>query len=488
MGLSKFDVLCDTVDNGIILIDTDLKVHFWNSWLESRTKIDASDIKGKKLHDFYPELNEKKLKRKITTAIKLNSPTFYNTKIDKFLLNIELGKVTDKVFENMQQGVTITPYDKEDNLVIIYIYDNTMLRETNHKLEYVNEELELLLNTTMESIILFHDKKCINCNDVALELFNYKSKKDLFGKNLYDFINNTYDLNAISNHKKPIEILITPYNENPFPALMKIKDTTINNKNFQVLTLIDISELKAKDKLIAEQSKMVAMGEMIGNIAHQWRQPLSTISTAASGIKFQKEMNILSDQMFDEALEGIVRNAKHLSKTIEDFKEFIKGEKKQIIFNIKSNINKNLSILEGMLKNESIKVVVNIPDYVEIYNYPNELTQSFLNIINNSKDALVLKTKRSELRLILIDVIIENKRVNIKITDNAGGIERKIIHNIFEPYFTTKHKNQGTGLGLYMTHQLIRTNMNGKISVKNKNFVYDNKNYTGASFNISFPL
>ncbi len=488
MKAKKHDLICDTIDNGIILIDTNLKVHFWNSWLERRTNITSDDIVDKNIIEFYPDLNEKKLKRKITTALKLNSPTFYNTKIDKFLLNIELGKVTDKVFENMQQGVTITPYEKDENLVILYIYDNTTLRETNHKLEYVNEELALLLNTTMESIILFHDEKCIDCNDVALDLFNYKDKKDLLNKNIYDFINNTYDLSAISNHKKPIEILITPNDQNPFPALMKIKDTTINKKNFKILTLIDISELKAKDKLIAEQSKMVAMGEMIGNIAHQWRQPLSTISTAASGIKFQKEMNILSDEMFNEALSGIVRNAQHLSKTIEDFKDFIKGDKKKVLFNIKNNINKNLSILEGMLKNESIKVRVTSPNDIEILNYPNELTQSFLNIINNSKDAIVQKIKRNELRLILIDVSIENKRVNIKITDNAGGIERKIIHNIFEPYFTTKHKNQGTGLGLYMTHQLIRTNMNGKISVKNKNFIFNNKNYTGASFNISFPL
>ncbi|MGB5792786.1 ATP-binding protein [Poseidonibacter sp.] len=488
MNVNKFDLICDTIDNGVVLIDSDLKVYFWNSWLESRTKITSSDIMGKNLDSFFPELNEKKLKRKINTSLKLNSPTFYNTKIDKFLINIELGKVTDKVFENMQQAVTITPYNKDENLAILYIYDNTMLRETNHKLEYANEELELLLNATMESIILFHDDKFINCNELALELFNYKSIKNLIGKDIYYFINKTYNLKSISNHKKPVEILITPHNANSFPALIKIKDTTINDKNFKILTVIDISELKAKDKLISEQSKMAAMGEMIGNIAHQWRQPLSTISTAASGIKFQKELNILTDNMFSEAIDGIVRNAKHLSQTIEDFKEFIKGDKKKVLFNVKTNINKNLSILEGMIKNESIKVVVNIPEYIEIMSYPNELTQAFLNIINNAKDALVQNKHKDDLRLIIIDVKSENKSITIKVTDNAGGIQKKIIHNIFEPYFTTKHKNQGTGLGLYMTHQLVNKNMHGKISAKNTNFTYDNTNYYGASFKITLPI
>ena len=124
---SKFDIICNTVDNGIILINKNLEVKFWNKWLEIRTGINSSDIVNNNLINFYPNLDEKKLIRKISTALKLNSSTFYTPQISKFLLNIELGNITDRVFDNMQQSITITPFDLEEELVIIYIYDITML-------------------------------------------------------------------------------------------------------------------------------------------------------------------------------------------------------------------------------------------------------------------------------------------------------------------------------------------------------------------------
>ena len=120
---SKFDIICNTVDNGIILINKNLEVQFWNKWLEIRTGINSSDIVGNNLLNFYPNIDEKKLVRKITTALKLNSSTFYTPQISKFLVDIELGKVADKVFDNMQQSITITHLDLENELVIIYVYD-----------------------------------------------------------------------------------------------------------------------------------------------------------------------------------------------------------------------------------------------------------------------------------------------------------------------------------------------------------------------------
>ena len=183
---NKFDVICNTVDNGIILINKNLEVLFWNKWLEIRTGISALDIKNKNIVDFYPNVDEKKLKRKITTALKLNSSTFYTPQISKFLIDIELGKIADSVFDNMQQSITITPLDIENELVIIYIYDVTILSEINFKLKEVkdkveekNEELELLFDTTMEAIILFKDNKVVDCNKIAIDLFKYSSKNDL---------------------------------------------------------------------------------------------------------------------------------------------------------------------------------------------------------------------------------------------------------------------------------------------------------------------
>ena len=119
LSINKFDAICSSVDNGIILLNKNLEVLFWNKWLEIRTDIQSSDIVGKKLTDVYSNIDEKRLSRKIVTALKLNSPTFYTPQISEFLFNIELGKVADKVFDSMQQSITITPFDVENELLII---------------------------------------------------------------------------------------------------------------------------------------------------------------------------------------------------------------------------------------------------------------------------------------------------------------------------------------------------------------------------------
>ena len=495
MSFSKFDFICDTVDNGVVLLDKDLNVYFWNSWLETRTKIKAQKIKDQKLTSFYPNLNTRTLKRKINAALTLNSTTFYNTRINQFLLDIELGKVTNKVFPNMRQNVTITPYDVDKQMVILYIYDNTLLCEANHKLERAKsdledsfEEINLLLNTTMEAIFLFDNEQCVNCNDIALELFLYKEKKEVLNKSLQHFIDTQNNLKKLINTKHPTEVLMQKKDGKTFFALIRIKETQLKQKTFKILTVVDISEIRAKDKLLAEQSKMAALGEMIGNIAHQWRQPLSTISTAASGVKLQKNFKILTDELFEEAVDTIVRNSKHLSQTIDDFKNFLRGDKEKVIFNLKENLQKNLNLVEGMLKNENIEVILICENNIDILNYPNELTQAFLNLINNSKDAFNEKVKGSHERYIFIDAYLKETSVFIEVTDNAKGINPKIIEKIFEPYFTTKHKSIGTGLGLYMTHQLISLSMKGSIRISNKSYRYNNHNYQGASFLIELPL
>ncbi|NUW29421.1 PAS domain-containing protein, partial [Aliarcobacter butzleri] len=232
---NKFDVICNTVDNGIILINKNLEVLFWNKWLEIRTGISALDIKNKNIVDFYPNVDEKKLKRKIKTALKLNSSTFYTPQISKFLIDIELGKIADSVFDNMQQSITITPLDIENELVIIYIYDITILSEINFKLKEVkdkveekNEELELLFDTTMEAIILFKDNKVVDCNKIAIDLFKHSSKNNLIGKHFEELIFNKKILEEIN--EKPIETTIFRENKSSFKALINIKDTILNNQ------------------------------------------------------------------------------------------------------------------------------------------------------------------------------------------------------------------------------------------------------------------
>ena len=176
---NKFDIICNTVDNGIVVLNKNLEVFFWNRWLETRTGIEANSITGRNILDFYSNIDEKRLQRKIITALKLRTPTFYTPQTDNFLINIEINNISDRVFNQMQQSITITPLDFEEDLVILYIYDITFLSETNYKLELAkkelsekNEELRLILDTTMEAIIIFKDNSVVDCNKIAIELFN----------------------------------------------------------------------------------------------------------------------------------------------------------------------------------------------------------------------------------------------------------------------------------------------------------------------------
>jgi len=254
-----------------------------------------------------------------------------------------------------------------------------------------------------------------------------------------------------------------------------------------LINMQNITDLKEKEQLLYEQSKMASLGEMLGNIAHQWRQPLSIISTSATGMLCKKEFAILSDEEFVEGCESINTNAQYLSKTIDDFKNFIQGDSKKIVFNLKDEVNEFLTIVDATIKKHQIQVVVDIPNDTKIESYPNELTQCFINIFNNAKDALI-ENNEVDNRYIFISKEIKDTNIIIEFKDNANGIDNAIIHKIFEPYFTTKHKSQGTGLGLHMTYNLIVNAMRGNITIKNVEYKYNKNIFKGACFRITIPL
>ena len=244
-------------------------------------------------------------------------------------------------------------------------------------------------------------------------------------------------------------------------------------------------QLLNNQEVLQEQSKLASMGEMIGNIAHQWRQPLSVISTSATGMLMQKEFGILTDEKLIDTCNTINNNAQYLSKTIDDFKNFIKGDTLEEKYSLNTNINNLLSIVSSSLKQHNINIIFDIQD-CNIMGYPNELNQCIINIINNAKDALENIDQND--RYIFISSILNNNKVEIHIQDTAHGISDDVINKIFEPYFTTKHKSQGTGLGLSMTYKLITEHMKGKVFVKNKEFNYENKDYKGANFTIILDI
>ncbi|MCK5294033.1 MAG: HAMP domain-containing histidine kinase, partial [Arcobacteraceae bacterium] len=290
----------------------------------------------------------------------------------------------------------------------------------------------------------------------------------------------------LKEYTKPYEIELIKKNGDTFPALVSGKSININNIPHRISAIIDITELREKDKHIFEQAKLVSMGEMIGNIAHQWRQPLSVISTAATGMLMQKEYGILNDETFNKSCQDINEHAQYLSTTIDDFKNFIKGDREKSIFKLTESINEFLNLMESTIKEFNINIILNLQDDINIEGYPNELKQCIINIFNNAKD--VLLDLKEEKIYIFITSYTKDNNIIIKIKDNGGGIPLDILPKIFEPYFTTKHQSDGTGLGLHMSYKLITNGMGGKLKAKNITYLYNDIQYTGAEFTISLPL
>jgi signal transduction histidine kinase len=242
---------------------------------------------------------------------------------------------------------------------------------------------------------------------------------------------------------------------------------------------------KAKDIQIFQQSKMASMGEMIGNIAHQWRQPLSAISSAASGLVIHKEMGILEDSTFKSSTDRIIDSTQYLSKTIDDFRNFFHVDKEQKEYMMGELLTSTLSIVKTTLENVRVKTVLDVED-VQLFGLENELKQALLNIILNAKDAL--GTIDLDDKYLFISGEKKETTYILSIIDNAGGVPSDIIDKIFEPYFTTKHQSQGTGIGLFMTSEIVQKHIGGEISVENDEYEYEMKQYIGAKFVITLPI
>jgi len=265
----------------------------------------------------------------------------------------------------------------------------------------------------------------------------------------------------------------------------KTKQLNEINKNLELLVEKKSRELIQKENILKHQSKMAAMGEMIENIAHQWRQPLSVISTVATAAKLKKDLKMLDDKEFYETMDIINNSSQHLSNTIDDFRNFFSNDKEVSSFNINTPIDKVIYLINSKLKNRNIQVIKSSLE-INILGLENEFIQVILNIINNSIDAF--EDKNDIEKYIFINIYKENSNVILTIKDNAGGIKEEIIDRIFEPYFTTKHRSQGTGIGLYMSIEIIKKHMNGEIFVSNKEYIYNNIKCKGAEFKIKLPI
>ncbi|BAK73525.1 MAG: ATP-binding protein [Arcobacter sp.] len=326
------------------------------------------------------------------------------------------------------------------------------------------------------------------------------SRKDELGvlakdiNNMLDKIEKDEKQLEISNRELEKDIVKLELMDSKLTLLNKNLEKKVVEKTYELKKLNDnlkkeieeeVEQNRQKDNMLFQQSKMASMGEMIENIAHQWRQPLSFISTSASGIKLNKEYHTLTDEILDEAIENIMNSTQFLSNTIDDFRDFYKIDKIKDKFNVKEIIHKTLKLTTSRFTSRSIQVIEDCDD-VFVFGFENELVQVFINILNNARDEL--EKLPYEERFIFITIKKEKNEAYISLKDNANGIEPTILEKIFDPYFTTKGSDKGTGIGLFMSKEIIEKHFNGKIIAVNENFIYNKKEYNGANFIITIPL
>jgi len=284
--------------------------------------------------------------------------------------------------------------------------------------------------------------------------------------------------------KQLVNIGIDKYMQKPISNINIFLNTLESIAN--VLQLI--VENQEMEIMLQSQSRLVSLSEMLGNIAHQWRQPLSMINAKINNLQVKIALEQqLNNEDINDCISKVSNKTENLSQMITDFRTFfIDGKDIKNNFNIKATIEKLIEMVEASYESEKIDVITNLID-CHIFQNESQLIQVLLNIFNNSKDAHILNNTQGK-RYFFIDMIIKNNNLIISFKDNAGGIKEDIIDKVFDPYFTTKHQSEGTGISLYMTHQIITRFFKGTIDAFNKKFEYGEYNLIGAEFSISFPI
>jgi len=261
---------------------------------------------------------------------------------------------------------------------------------------------------------------------------------------------------------------------------LKDKQLEIKNLNQDLARRVqeEVQKSRQKDFIMMHQSRLAAMGEMIGNIAHQWKQPLNALIFLLYNIKEHFDSNELTGENLDAFVENGDKLIRKMSATVDDFRNFFKPNKKKTKFSINRIIKESLLLIDASFRFNNISVTLNEEkDRISIWGFANEYSQVILNILNNARDSITSKGIKGE---ITIDAFHENSHAVVKIRDNGGGIPEKILHKVFEPYFTTKQEGKGTGIGLYMSKVIIEDHMGGTVEVDNTE--------KGAEFRIITPI
>ncbi|MDD2652970.1 MAG: HAMP domain-containing sensor histidine kinase [Sulfurimonas sp.] len=364
--------------------------------------------------------------------------------------------------ESMMSEIVITFYQSTKALYVGYYDDYRAIKP----LISAGKEMDFVLKTYPQECLL---------QDEAKNYFIFLPLKAGFIKFVYSkevAINEIYAM--LCNFKRKINFAIS--------ACEGVKELQGLNENLESRITQAVKKIREHEEMLVLQSKNAIMGEMLEMIAHQWRQPITSIGMISNNMLFNiimSEDEPLDKEFFKNDIDEIDKQIKYLSHTIDDFRSFFKESKTKEAVQIDSVLHRSVSLIKKQLEHSSIKVEINnCCDDLIINTYKNELNQVLLNILNNAKDAF--ETQKNNNKKITISTFTKDNNLFIEIKDNAGGISEDVIHKIFEPYFSTKKEKNGTGLGLYMSKIILQKHLNSEMFFRNED--------GGAVFSIVMPV
>ncbi len=383
-------------------------------------------------------------------------------------------------------------------------YQRGLVAKIDKKIAKINKQSGRLFHLLSQNSYLekdrFIDELFLEINSINIYLSSLTTshiKETIAEKERNDrlFTKNIYMLFLLIGLVFFLSLLISLILTNNFKVLNRSLEKKVNSKTKELMALndsleqkikIEVHNSRKKDQIISTQARLASMGEMLQNIAHQWRQPLGALMMIVQSFQSKFYCGKLNEEFIESRVEDAGVLARNMSDTLEDFRTFFDPNKSRRNFCVKSVIEKSIDLTKYQLEKENIKLFFEKSESVKMYGFENELIQVILNLINNSKDALC-ENKIVE-KYIKIIVKSTNSSVIIKVIDNAGGIKSDIMAKVFDPYFTTKHKSVGTGIGLYMSKQMVEKHMNGKISCKNIQHKMKNSELSNcAMFTVKIP-
>ncbi|MBF0556325.1 MAG: PAS domain S-box protein [Nitrospirae bacterium] len=494
---AQLQSIIDSTTAVVFLKDLQGRYLFINSHYETLFHVTKEGVVGMTDYDIFPKeladnfrANDKEVEKK-RVPINFDERVLHDDGLHTYIsIKFPLFDTKGKLYGVCGIATDITERKRMEEALRIEI-------DARHTAE---KRLRLLLDASFEGISITEKGQIIDANKRLAEIYGY-DQGEVIGMSVFDtatpqyrdtllkYVSEGYDkpyeMDCLKKDGTIISVEVCGKNmeyEGRRIRVAAIRDITQRKKmelqlkklNEHLMELVteETQKRQQQEQLLIQQSKMADMGEMIGLIAHQWRQPLNAIGMVVQDIKEAYNYGELSEDYIKNTVDTTMKQVFFMSKTIEDFKDFFKPAKEKVRFNVKSAIEGIISMFEHLFKKSDVDVSVRTGQDTMLFTdgYPNEFKQVILNIMNNSKDAITSKRESGDMIQGRIEInIINNIEINkviISISDNGGGIPGHIIDKIFDPYYTTKGE-KGTGIGLYMSKTIIETNMGGSLEVSN---------------------